>query len=99
MPNSNLATGEIKTHFAKMKDGKPELERYMSNEFGLLANLLATEGKRGKVLQVKATGRIGDKTFVNSIRLALAKEYGEKVRVPGGQIAPTYPAAWLSRVT
>lgn len=53
-PNSNLATGEICTHFAKMKGGKAVLERYMSNEFGLLANLLATEGKPGKVVKVSA---------------------------------------------
>lgn len=84
MPNSHLATDTIKTHFAKMKDGKPILERYMSNEFGLLANLLATEGKGGKVLKVKATGRIGDKTFVNAIRTALAKEYGDKPVGMGG---------------
>ena len=78
MPNSNLATGNIMTHYAKMQDGKPVTTRYMSNEFGLLGNLLASEGKRGRVLKVTATGRIGEKTFVNAIRTALAAKYGEQ---------------------
>jgi len=84
MPNTHISTGKIKTHFAKMKHGKPVLEHYSSNEFGLLGNLLCTEGKPGKVLKVTATGRIGEKTFVNAIRTALAKHYGEKPIAIGG---------------
>eukprot|EP00037_Helgoeca_nana_P019285 m.187699 g.187699 ORF g.187699 m.187699 type:complete len:317 (-) comp24800_c0_seq1:208-1158(-) len=77
IPNSNLASGEICTHFAKMKDGVAVLERYMSNEFGLLANLLATEGKPGRVLKVSAQGRAGDTNFVTAIRKVILATYGE----------------------
>jgi len=86
MPNSNLATGEIHTHFAKMKDGAPVLERYMSNEFGLLANLLATEGKAGKVLKVSASGRAGDLNFITAIRKVMHAHYGEDKPVALGGV-------------
>jgi len=78
MPNTNLATGEINTYFAKVdqkvrqrtgapcspshsygkltppslhcsQDGSMILEHYDSNEFALLGNFLASEGKQGKV--------------------------------------------------
>ena len=84
MPNSHLGTGKICTHFAKMKDGVPTLERYMSNEFGLLANLLASEGKRGPVLKVTCRNRTGDATFVAAMRQVLAEHYGDKPIAVGG---------------
>jgi len=84
MPNSHLATHKIMTHFAKMRDGKPVLERYMSNEFGLLGNLLASDGKRGEVLKITATGRTSEKTFVNAIRTALSAKYGTQPVALGG---------------
>jgi hypothetical protein len=53
MPNSNLATAEIRTHFAKVgKEGEMILEHYESNEFSLLCNMLASDGRPGPVIKV-----------------------------------------------
>jgi hypothetical protein len=41
MPNTNLGTNKIMSHFAKLVDGVPVLNRYMANEFGLLGMVLA----------------------------------------------------------
>ena len=56
----------------------------MSNEFGLLANLLASEGKRGTVLKVCCKNRTGEATFVAAMRQTLAKHYGDQPIGIGG---------------
>ena len=54
MPNSNLATADIQTHYAKVgKKGELVLEHYESNEFGLLCNLLASRTKTKKIINIK----------------------------------------------
>lgn len=55
------------------------LEHYESNEFGLLGNFLASEGKRGKVLKVTASDRTGEENFVSCLRKGLGAHYGDKV--------------------
>ncbi|XP_042718570.1 ester hydrolase C11orf54 homolog [Lagopus leucura] len=64
------------------------LEKYSSKysdyEFGLMANLYASEGQPGKVLEVKANGRTGELNFVSCIRRTLEKHYGEKTVGMGG---------------
>lgn len=85
MPNSNLATADIQTMFAKVgKGGELLLEHYDSNEFALLCNLLASEGKPGKVIKVTASTRIGEQNFVTCMRLALKAYYGDKPVGLGG---------------
>ncbi|KAF2982447.1 hypothetical protein EK904_014901 [Melospiza melodia maxima] len=64
------------------------LEKYSSKytdcEFGLLANLYASEGQPGKVIEVKANGRTGELNFVTCLRQTLEKHYGEKPVGMGG---------------
>ncbi|KAJ7422399.1 Ester hydrolase C11orf54 like protein [Pitangus sulphuratus] len=64
------------------------LEKYSSKytdcEFGLLANLYASEGQPGKVIEVKANGRTGELNFVSCLRQTLEKHYGEKPVGMGG---------------
>ncbi|XP_008937276.1 PREDICTED: ester hydrolase C11orf54 homolog [Merops nubicus] len=64
------------------------LEKYSSKytdcEFGLLANLYASEGQPGKVIEVKANGRTGELNFVSCLRQILEKHYGEKPVGMGG---------------
>ncbi|GLV34262.1 uncharacterized protein CBL_00193 [Carabus blaptoides fortunei] len=50
----------------------------------LLANLLCSEGKPGKVLQVYCKTRTGPENFVSSIRNALVEFYGDKIVGLGG---------------
>eukprot|EP00055_Hartaetosiga_balthica_P007530 m.26004 g.26004 ORF g.26004 m.26004 type:complete len:330 (-) comp5817_c0_seq3:339-1328(-) len=80
MPNSHIATSEINTHFAKVdpKTDKIILEHYASNEFGLLANFLATDGSMdGNVLKIEVDTRIGEENFVSCIRNTLHAFYGK----------------------
>jgi len=84
MPNTNLTTGEIHTHYAKMEDGKPTLTRYASNEFGLLANVLGSEGKPGQVIKVSAHGRKGDENFVTAMRKVVGAHYKDQMVAFGG---------------
>uniref|UniRef100_A0A8B9PWN5 Chromosome 11 open reading frame 54 n=1 Tax=Apteryx owenii TaxID=8824 RepID=A0A8B9PWN5_APTOW len=64
------------------------LEKYSSKytdcEFGLLANLYASEGQPGKVIEVKANERTGELNFVSCLRQILEKHYGEKPVGMGG---------------
>ncbi|XP_077197560.1 ester hydrolase C11orf54 homolog [Paroedura picta] len=70
------------------KDGGYLLEKYSTKhqdcEFGLLANLYASEGLRGKVIEVKATRRTGEQNFISCMREALEKHYGDKPVGMGG---------------
>ncbi|NWX95789.1 CK054 hydrolase, partial [Nothoprocta ornata] len=58
--------------------------KYSDCEFGLLANLYASEGQPGKVIEVKASGRTGELNFVSCLRQILEKHYGEKTVGMGG---------------
>uniref|UniRef100_A0A8V0XZ83 C11orf54 homolog n=1 Tax=Gallus gallus TaxID=9031 RepID=A0A8V0XZ83_CHICK len=58
--------------------------KYSDCEFGLLANLYASEGQPGKVVEVKANGRTGELNFVSCLRQILEKHYGEKPVGMGG---------------
>ncbi|XP_064459199.1 ester hydrolase C11orf54 homolog [Ornithodoros turicata] len=66
------------THYAKIEDEKCALGTLPPEkcEFCLMANLLVSEGKPGKVLRVSAKHRIGEDNFVNSMRKILNKKYG-----------------------
>ena len=61
------------------QDGGMVLEHYESNEFGLLGNFLASEGKAGKVFKVEASVRTGEDNFVSCMRKALGAAFGDKV--------------------
>ncbi|EGD81676.1 hypothetical protein PTSG_02390 [Salpingoeca rosetta] len=86
MPNTNIATQEIRSYFAKVRPetGDMVLEHYESNEFGLLGNFLASEGKQGAVLRVEASVRTGDDNFVTCMRQSLQAAFGDKPVGLGG---------------
>ncbi|KAG1659993.1 Ester hydrolase C11orf54 [Nymphon striatum] len=50
----------------------------------LLANLFACEGKRDKVLKIRAKRRIGEQNFVTCMRKCLNKQFGDKPIGLGG---------------
>jgi len=58
-----------------------------SRDCALMVNLLASEGKPGKVLEVKARCRTGNDSFVDAIRHSLNAHYGDKVVGLGGTFA------------
>uniref|UniRef100_A0A8C5LPF1 Chromosome 11 open reading frame 54 n=1 Tax=Leptobrachium leishanense TaxID=445787 RepID=A0A8C5LPF1_9ANUR len=69
-------------------DGGCLLEKYRDrntdDEFGLLSNLYASEGKPGKVIEVKAKRRLGEDNFVSCMRKSLRSHYGENAVGIGG---------------
>ncbi|XP_053165902.1 ester hydrolase C11orf54 homolog isoform X2 [Hemicordylus capensis] len=58
--------------------------KYKDCEFGLLANLYASEGLAGKVIEVKAHRRTGEQNFISCIRKVLEQYYGDKPVGMGG---------------
>ncbi|XP_068936328.1 ester hydrolase C11orf54 homolog isoform X6 [Petaurus breviceps papuanus] len=78
------------SYFAQINpvDGGCLLEKYSKkyDDFGfaLLANLFASEGQPGKVIEVKAKGRTGKHNFVTCMRETLKKHYGDKPIGMGG---------------
>lgn len=66
------------------EDGNCHLKEYPHKEFCLLGNLFASEGKRNKVLQIKAKKRKGDDNFITSIRNSIASMYGTNAIGLGG---------------
>ncbi|XP_037360646.1 ester hydrolase C11orf54-like isoform X2 [Talpa occidentalis] len=69
-------------------DGGCLLEKYNEKhrDFGcaLLANLFASEGQPGKVIEVRAKRRTGKLNFVSCMRQTLEKHYGDKPVGLGG---------------
>lgn len=69
-------------------DGGYLLEKYSEKyrDFGcaLLANLFASEGRPGKVIEVKAKRRTGKLNFVTCMRQTLENHYGDKPVGMGG---------------
>lgn len=78
------------SYFARANpaDGKCLLEKYSQKypDFGcaLLANLFASEGQPGKVIEVRAKKRTGEHNFVSCMRQTLEKHYGDKPVGMGG---------------
>lgn len=72
----------------KPSDGEHVLEKYSEKysdcDFGLMANLYASEGKPGKVIEVKANKRTGKDNFVSCMRSSLEQHYGDKTVGIGG---------------
>eukprot|EP00466_Bigelowiella_natans_P008797 jgi/Bigna1/89375/estExt_fgenesh1_pg.C_480064 len=67
LPLQSLLKGSV------LEDGSHTMEKYNSSEFGLLANLIACDGKQGNVVEVRAKKRIGKDNFVTCMRTGLAK--------------------------
>ncbi|CAH2222794.1 ester hydrolase C11orf54 homolog [Pelobates cultripes] len=69
-------------------DGNCLLEKYKDNhtddEFGLLSNIYASEGKPGKVIEVIVKKRTGEDNFVSCMRNSLKTHYGDKAVGIGG---------------
>ena len=70
------------------KDGGCLLEKYSEkyHDFrcALLADLFASEGQPGKVIEVKAKRRTGKLNFITCMRQTLEKHYGDKPVGMGG---------------
>uniref|UniRef100_A0A8D0H8V1 Chromosome 11 open reading frame 54 n=1 Tax=Sphenodon punctatus TaxID=8508 RepID=A0A8D0H8V1_SPHPU len=70
------------------EDGGCLLEKYRNKhtdcECGLLANLYASKGLPGKVIEVKANRRTGEHNFVTCIKKSIEKHYGDKPVGMGG---------------
>ncbi|XP_055471517.1 ester hydrolase C11orf54 homolog [Psammomys obesus] len=79
-----------RSYFAHINpaDGTFLLEKYSQKyqDFGcaLLANLFASEGQPGKVIEVQAKRRTGQLNFVTCMRQTLEKHYGNKPVGMGG---------------
>ncbi|KAK2153234.1 hypothetical protein NP493_2342g00003 [Ridgeia piscesae] len=50
----------------------------------MMLNIFLSEGKGGKVLEVKAANRTGDKDIIQCMRMSLSARYGEKLMGLGG---------------
>ncbi|XP_073521247.1 ester hydrolase C11orf54 homolog isoform X1 [Phyllobates terribilis] len=59
-------------------------EKYSDHDFGLLSNLYASEGKPGKVIEVKVKRRTGNDNFVSCMRKSLKEQYGDRSVAMGG---------------
>jgi len=85
--NAKLTPGGVnKTHIVKVN---PEDDSYIqqdqnSAEFSLLGNFYLSEGKPGKVLEIKAAERIGEENFVSCVHKTLTEAYGEDKAVGVG---------------
>lgn len=87
MCNAKLGQNAVnKTRIAKVddKDGSYILEEDSSGEFSLMGNFLISEGKPGKVLEIKAKNRIGNENFVSCLHKTLTAHYGDKAVGLGG---------------
>ncbi len=74
------------THLCKVNvsDGGYILSKSKTTDFCLLGNFFISEGKRGKVLEVKASRRKGPLNMMECLRLALTKHYGNNTVALGG---------------
>ncbi|CAG2170709.1 unnamed protein product [Oppiella nova] len=74
-----------RTHIAKVDErGGCQLSLAQTTDFGLLANLFASQGKPGKVLKVYVKKRIGSENFVTTMRQILNQHYGNRAVSLGG---------------
>ncbi|XP_002738479.1 ester hydrolase C11orf54-like [Saccoglossus kowalevskii] len=87
MTNINLNNGDNSTYTCKMHtedENSYILEKGLSLDCSLLANIYASDGKPGKVIEVKASTRTGPENFVTCMRKALKEKYGDKPVGMGG---------------
>ncbi|KAB8274761.1 hypothetical protein BDV30DRAFT_208644 [Aspergillus minisclerotigenes] len=88
----NLARGQDgewqnETHYAKVnEEGQCHLDKVPddSTDFGLMANLFASDGLPGDVIHIRVKRRTGDLNFTEAIQDALKAEYGERPISLGG---------------
>ena len=57
-----------------------------TSDFALMANLLVSQGRPGKVLRVEAKQRTGEHNFTDAIRAALLHHYGPNRPVSFGGV-------------
>ena len=73
--NENLITSESKSVVARVGKGKECIvEKYTARKHGGLSNIYFSDGKKGKVIQIKVKGRSGKQASLSqSMRVALNK--------------------------
>ncbi|XP_072040997.1 ester hydrolase C11orf54-like [Amphiura filiformis] len=90
MPNVQLGSEctheKNLTHMSKVipEDDSYKVEKYQSTNCSLMVNLFLSEGKPGKVLEIKASKRKGPENFVTCMRKTLQTKYGDKPVGMGG---------------
>ncbi|OWF48632.1 ester hydrolase C11orf54 homolog [Mizuhopecten yessoensis] len=84
--DSNGGVVRNNAHIAKVnpENNACVLEKLSCPEFNLMGNFLISEGKSGKVLEVKAGKRTGEENFVSCMRKTLKSYYGDKIVALGG---------------
>ncbi|CAH1802358.1 unnamed protein product [Owenia fusiformis] len=87
---TNIKTGadaKNNTHISKVdpSDGSCILKKPEGTDFALMANLFCSQGKPGKVLEIKVRcGTSKVRNFMNVARLGLQAQYGDKPVALGG---------------
>ncbi|XP_005102350.1 ester hydrolase C11orf54 homolog [Aplysia californica] len=78
--------GSNKSRIVKVNegDGSYTIMEEKSGEFSLLGNFFLSQGKPGKVLELKVKDRTGPENFVSCVRKTLAAHYGDKTVGVGG---------------
>ncbi|KAK7506077.1 hypothetical protein BaRGS_00002799 [Batillaria attramentaria] len=66
------------------KNGSCVLDSLGSLDFNLMGNFLCSEGKPGKVLEIKASKRTGEENFMSAVRKTLQNHYKTKPVALGG---------------
>lgn len=86
MANSLVGENEtLKTYIATVLEEKQCcLKQMKTKEFCLLGNLLASEGKQGKVIKINAKARLTDENFPQAIRKVLTEFSPDKMIGMGG---------------
>jgi len=84
--NINLATGENGTRIVRVneEDGSYTQREEKSGEFSLLGNFYLSEGKPGKVLEIRLKDRTGSENFVSAVHKTLTAHYGDAKAVGVG---------------
>lgn len=85
MPNANLKSSLVKSRCSRIDPHTDSyvVSKYEDTRFGLLANLMATDGLRGKVVKVCAKHRLGDLNFVSCLRQGLKRDFSDAVGIGG----------------
>ncbi|KAI0212199.1 Ester hydrolase C11orf54, partial [Lamellibrachia satsuma] len=85
---ANLLTEKLNESCTVKVDLKDQsryiLEKCSCTDCSLLLNIFLSEGKGGKVLEVKAANRTGDKDIILCMRKSLSAKYGDKLLGVGG---------------
>ncbi|XP_013405405.1 ester hydrolase C11orf54 homolog isoform X2 [Lingula anatina] len=91
MPNLSVDGGgdgkvNNQTYLGRLNPDEKSYDLFVSptTDFNLMANVFCSEGKPGKVIEVKVQKRVGEENFMSCMRKVLAAHYGTKPVALGG---------------